>query len=81
MQCVVYKSQRKADTYLYVERENDFRRVPDGLLTMMGRLEPVMTLNLASRTNLAHHDPEEVSQQLTDKGYFLQLPPPDTITR
>jgi uncharacterized protein YcgL (UPF0745 family) len=48
---------------------------------MMGPMEPVMTLDLASRENLAACDPAEVREQLVGNGYFLQLPPADYATR
>ena len=75
MQCVVYKSSRKADTYLYVERENDFSRVPDSLLKLMGEPERVMSLELTPERALARADADEVRAQLRDLGYYLQLPP------
>jgi uncharacterized protein YcgL (UPF0745 family) len=75
MQCVIYKSSRKADTYLYIEHERDFSRVPDALLQLMGEPELVMTLELTPERNLAQADPDEVRKQLVEQGYYLQLPP------
>lgn len=75
MQCVIYKSSRKADTYLYIEHENDFSRVPDALLKLMGEPELVMTLELTPERNLAQADADEVRKQLAEQGYYLQLPP------
>lgn len=77
MRCAVYKSRRRANTYLYVEAENDFRRVPQVLLHMLGTLELVLTLELDARRTLAQADPEEVRRQLLEQGYYLQLPPGD----
>jgi uncharacterized protein YcgL (UPF0745 family) len=75
MQCVIYKGRKKPDSYLYVEHENDFSRVPQPLLDMLGELEWVMTLELSSRERLAQVDPQQVAQLLQEQGYFLQLPP------
>ncbi len=75
MHCAVYKSQRKADTYLFVEREDVFDRVPRELLEMLGTLDLVMTLELAPGRRLAQADSELVRRHLTDEGYYLQLPP------
>ncbi|HEB98078.1 MAG TPA: YcgL domain-containing protein [Thiotrichales bacterium] len=79
MHCAVYKGHRKPDTYLFVEREDDFSRVPESLLEMLGRLELVMTLELTPDRTLAQADPEQVRQQLKEEGYYLQLPPQEGI--
>lgn len=76
MHCVVYRSRRKADSYLFVEREDDFARVPAELLKMLGALELVMHLQLDLKRRLALSDPAVVRQQLAAHGYFLQMPPP-----
>lgn len=76
IQCAVYKSSSKSDTYLYVERQDDFSRVPEVLLAMLGRLEWVMDLELSERRPLARADVEQVMAQLLEQGYFLQMPPP-----
>ena len=74
VRCAVYKSRRRANTYLYIEVENDFRRVPQTLLHMLGTLELVLTLELDARRTLAQADPQEVRRQLLEQGYYLQLP-------
>ena len=81
MQCVIYKGKRKPGAYLFVERADDFSRVPATLMQMMGPMEPVMTLDLASREILVACDPAEVREQLVGNGYFLQLPPAAYATR
>ena len=75
MQCVVYKSNKKLDTYLFVEKEGEFNRVPDSLLTILGNLELVMSVDLDAREKLAQADPQQVKDSLIEQGYFLQLPP------
>lgn len=75
MNCVIYKGNKKYDTYLYVEREDDFSRVPGALLEMLGSLEKVMALELKAGRTLAQADPEQVRRLLTEQGYFLQTPP------
>ena len=78
MKCVVYKGIRKPDTYLYVESESDFSKVPPALLDALGRLEKVMNLELSPSRMLAAADPETVRYKLRDSGYYLQLPPLET---
>lgn len=77
MPCAVYKGSRKPDTYLYVEQKDDFSRLPEALLHMLGKLELVMELDLATRTRLARVSPDEVARHLRENGYFLQMPPSD----
>jgi len=75
MHCAVYKSRRKVDTYLFVEREDEFGRVPEQLLTLLGELELVMSLELTPGRRLAQSDPELVRRHLADEGFYLQMPP------
>ncbi|MFQ5994110.1 MAG: YcgL domain-containing protein [Acidiferrobacterales bacterium] len=77
MNCAVYKSHQKADTYLYIQEEENFTRVPAALMELLGRLELVMTLELTPERTLAQADPEDVRRQLNKQGYYLQLPPTD----
>ena len=77
MHCAIYKGRRKRDTYLYIEREGEFARVPQALLDMLGELEWVMSLDLAQRRSLAQADLEQVCMQLREQGYYLQMPPQD----
>jgi uncharacterized protein len=77
VRCAVYKSRRRANTYLYVEAENDLRRVPQALLRMLGTLELVLTLELDARRALAQADPQQVRRHLLEQGYYLQLPAGD----
>lgn len=77
MECAIYKGQRKADTYLYIEREGDFSRVPSSLISMLGPLQLVMRLALTPGRKLAQADADEVQRLLVSQGYYLQMPPQD----
>ncbi|RTR39739.1 YcgL domain-containing protein [Shewanella canadensis] len=76
MICAVYKSRRKVDSYLFVEKRNEFERVPDALMEMFGEPELVMILPLMKREHLGFADIKKVKSELAEKGYYLQLPPP-----
>ncbi|PKM20575.1 MAG: hypothetical protein CVV11_03500 [Gammaproteobacteria bacterium HGW-Gammaproteobacteria-15] len=76
MLCAVYKSVRKDSTYLYVERRDDFSKVPEALLQTFGTPVLVTLINLARRQHLALADIDKVKQQLLQQGYYLQIPPP-----
>jgi hypothetical protein len=74
--CTIYRSSKKADTYLYIEKRDDFSQVPEPLMELVGQLELVMTLDLDGRKNLAQADLGKVKAELVEKGFYLQLPPP-----
>ncbi|NLJ92495.1 MAG: hypothetical protein GX324_05475 [Aeromonadales bacterium] len=76
MLCVVYKSLKKADTYLFIERRDDFSRVPASLLETFGAPQLTMLINLATKTHLAQADLAKVKAALQSQGYYLQIPPP-----
>ncbi|CAM4340066.1 YcgL domain-containing protein [Vibrio agarivorans] len=75
MLCTIYKSTKKDGAYLYVAKRDDFSAVPDELMHMFGKPVLVMTLNIATR-ELALVDVNKVKESITEKGFFLQLPPP-----
>jgi len=71
----IYKSNKKTDTYLYVDKAEDLARVPDVLLQTFGKPEHVMTLLLSSGKKLARADAEQVMAAIQNQGFYLQLPP------
>ncbi len=75
MQCVIYKGSKKIDHYLYVEKADDFSRVPEALLALLGSLELVIGLELSNERQLAQADVNEVMLQLREQGYYFQMPP------
>ncbi|MGB5706888.1 MAG: YcgL domain-containing protein [Arenicellales bacterium] len=77
MKTWVYKGSRKADTYLYIVHENDFSRVPQIILELMGSLKLVLDVDLAKRDRLALVDIDEVKNKLVEQGFFIQMPPGD----
>ena len=80
--CQVYKSPRREEMYLYVDKARGLEDVPEALLRQFGEPEPVMTLLLAPARRLARADPVEVLAQIEKQGYYLQLPPtPEALLR
>jgi len=76
MLCAVYKSIRKSQTYLFIEKRDDFDPVPDPLLAQFGPPQLVSLLNIKPGAKLAMADADSVIKAIQEKGYFLQLPPP-----
>jgi uncharacterized protein YcgL (UPF0745 family) len=77
MLCVIYKSSKKAQTFLFVKQRDDFSSVPEGLMTVFGSPTLVTILNLATKKKLALADLNVVKDNLVSKGFYLQLPPPE----
>ncbi len=74
MQCSIYKSRRKQDTYLYLAAKDDFSCLPDNLLKLLGSTEHVMDLDLHPTRRLAQEDTTEVLNNLEQRGWHLQMP-------
>lgn len=51
MFCVIYRSTKREQTYLYVEKKDDFSRVPDELMRGFGTPQMAMLLPLDGRKN------------------------------
>ncbi len=49
MFCVIYRSTKREQTYLYVEKKDDFSRVPDELMRSFGTPQMAMLLPLDGR--------------------------------
>ncbi|ATG17552.1 hypothetical protein CO695_15030 [Providencia alcalifaciens] len=76
MICAIYRSPNRDQTYLYIEKKDDFSRVPEELLKQFGKPQFSMLISLDKREKLANADIERVRADLKDVGYYLQFPPP-----
>ncbi|WP_346825301.1 YcgL domain-containing protein [Serratia inhibens] len=76
MLCVIYRSPKRDQTYLYVEKKDDFSRVPEDLMKSFGTPQLAMVLSLEGREKLASADIEKVKEALKEEGFYLQFPPP-----
>ena len=74
MLCAIYKSRKKQDTYLYTATKDDFSRVPEALLKLIGEPIHVMDLDLSPERRLAQEDVAEVLRNLQEHGWHLQMP-------
>lgn len=76
MFCVIYRSTKRDQTYLYVEKKDDFSRVPEALMNGFGKPQLAMMLPLDGSKKLVGADIEKVKAALRDEGFYLQMPPP-----
>ncbi|ANE53745.1 MULTISPECIES: YcgL domain-containing protein [Methylomonas] len=75
MNCFIYKSLKKDELYLYLDKKDDFSAIPAELYKSLGRLEFVMELELTPQRKLARADSAKVIASLQAKGFFVQMPP------
>jgi uncharacterized protein YcgL (UPF0745 family) len=76
MLCFIYKSLKTDYLYLYVANKDDFSAVPEALLNTLGKMEFVMDLELHPERKLSREKAVKIIEDIKDKGFFLQLPPP-----
>lgn len=74
--CSVFKSPRKDEMYLYVDKMDQLKRVPEALLDMFGQPVHVFDMLLAPEKELARVEADKVLNDILEKGFFLQMPPP-----
>ncbi|WP_020158284.1 MULTISPECIES: YcgL domain-containing protein [Methylobacter] len=75
MHCFIYKSLKKEDLYLYIDKKDDFSRVPEMLFNSFGKMAFVMDIELTPERKLAREDAGKVIASLREKGFFVQMPP------
>ncbi|WP_101927370.1 MULTISPECIES: YcgL domain-containing protein [Luteimonas] len=75
MHAYVYKSQRKADTYVYLATRDDFDVLPASLRAELGALQFVLDIALTPERRLARGDAAQVRANLQGQRFHLQMPP------
>jgi uncharacterized protein YcgL (UPF0745 family) len=79
MQCFVYASLRKTDSYLWLAKRDDFDVLPESLVLLLGELRFVLEVRLDEQRKLPIEDTEQVLEHLRTQGWHLQLPPQETL--
>jgi uncharacterized protein YcgL (UPF0745 family) len=66
--------------YLYVLKQDGFKRVPEPLLELMGKKPRFVTdLVLTPERKLARANVAEVIEKISTEGFYLQMPPPPEL--
>lgn len=73
--CSVYRGSRVEGMYLYVEKKDELKRVPETLLAGFGKPVLAMTLVLHPGRKLARADVSKVLEEIAQNGFYLQMPP------
>ena len=71
--CYIYRSERKADTYLYLLEKDEFDCVPAALLDAFGQPQFSFEFELTENRQLAKEDVTEVLANLREQGFHLQM--------
>jgi len=79
MKCFVYKSIKKADSYIYLNEKDNFQKLPEQLLMLFGEPEFTLEFDLTVDRKLALADAQQVLQSLDDQGYYLQMPSKNSL--
>lgn len=74
MLAYVYKSRKRADTYVYLAEREGFARLPDSLRTQLGPLDFLLEVAITPERRLARGNQREVLHGLQTQGFHLQLP-------
>ena len=74
--CSIYKSPRR-EMYLYVDKREALKRVPEGLLGAFGAPQHVFDMLLTPERKLAREDAAQVLENIEKQPYHLQMPPPE----
>src|SRR3546814_9886360 len=69
MHAYVYKSLRKADTYVYLAEREDFERLPEPLRAQLEPLRFVLDVVLTPERRLAREDAATVRENLVVRGF------------
>jgi uncharacterized protein YcgL (UPF0745 family) len=77
--CSVFRSLKKAETYLYLAQGHAYEDLPAELRMAFGKPVFVMHLKLDEDRRLARVDSRQVMEQLDSQGFFLQLPPEEGV--
>ncbi|WP_192036407.1 YcgL domain-containing protein [Halomonas sp. YLGW01] len=73
--CEIFKSSCQDEMYLYVDKRNGMKDVPEALLERFGTPQPVLTLILTPEKRLSRAKAADVMASINEKGFYLQMPP------
>ena len=81
MYCYVYRSDKKQDYYLYLDREFDQDELPEdfpeAILGLLGELSLVVEFELGLDRKLPQAEASQVLADIDSQGFYLQMPKKD----
>jgi uncharacterized protein YcgL (UPF0745 family) len=79
MHCIVYRSSRRPDTYVYVADAAMLERLPPALKQALGPLSEALQFELTPERRLAREDARRVLENIAGIGYHVQFPPAERV--
>ncbi|MCW4152357.1 MULTISPECIES: YcgL domain-containing protein [Halomonadaceae] len=73
--CEIFKSSRKEEMYLYVDKRQGLTHVPEPLLTSFGKPQALLTMILTADKKLARASAADIIEAIDSQGFYLQMPP------
>ena len=74
VECAVYKSVKKDETYVFIPTTTPLSELPEELLKVLGQAEKVMTLTLTPEKKMARGKAIDVMNSIEKQGFHLQMP-------
>lgn len=74
IECAVYKSQKKDETYVFIPTTTQLSDLPEELLKVLGQAEKIMTLNLTPEKKMARGNAGVIMKSIEEQGFYLQMP-------
>ncbi|OED40567.1 hypothetical protein ACH42_15870 [Endozoicomonas sp. (ex Bugula neritina AB1)] len=71
----IYKSPKRDEMYLYLNKRDKLTAMPDSLKQVFGEPVHVVDMLLTPEKKLARADTGKVLSELEERGYYLQMPP------
>ncbi len=79
MRCHAYKSRARADTYVFLATAEGFEVLPEALREHLGELDAVTSFELTPQRRLPRIEADRLMAALQTQGYWLQLPPSESV--
>lgn len=77
--CSIYRSSKREEMYLYVKKDTDLASLPEPLMKQFGQPALAMSLVLSEGRTLARADVRKVMADIEAQGFYLQMPPSETV--
>ncbi len=73
MICAVYRSRKRPNTYLFLDKKDDFSVIPDTLKQIFGKPELVMVITDDKLGKMLPISREKLIQELSGNHYWLWI--------
>ncbi|MWN05560.1 hypothetical protein GA0061081_11133 [Gilliamella bombicola] len=73
MWCYIYRSTKKENCYLYMDKENDFSAIPEKIMSLFGTPVFTMKVLLDGKRRFVVGSSDEIEEKIKTDGFFLQM--------